>query len=372
MNVSTHPGTACGYPDLPQPLKHGAGARVAGTVYAGLGSAGSAWFGLSLAAPSPTWVARAPFPGTPREQAVAVASAGAVYVFGGLGLAADGRSQVLFDDIHRYEPVADAWELLPVHAPVGLLGAAACALADGRILFLGGASKAVVEGFFARLAEAGDDEAQRLAVTRDYLGREPKAYGFNAEALCFDPVTQRWQGLGRLPFAPTLGAAVAREGGCVALVQGELKPGLRSRDAWQARVGATALDWQPLPCPPAAGGAPEPEGLAGAFAGYVDGSLLVAGGTNFPGAWAQYRAGRRYAHEGLAKTWHGDVHALVGGAWRRVGSLPWGLAHGLAFPVPQGLLLVGGERQGGAASAAVQCLRWDGVAAHDCAQGDRP
>eukprot|EP01035_Chromulina_nebulosa_P030044 gene30043-39902_t len=84
MNVSTHPGTACGYPDLPQPLKHGAGARVAGTVYAGLGSAGSAWFGLSLAAPSPTWVARAPFPGTPREQAVAVASAGAVYVFGGL------------------------------------------------------------------------------------------------------------------------------------------------------------------------------------------------------------------------------------------------------------------------------------------------
>ena len=104
------------------------------------------------------------------------------------------------------------------------------------------------------------------------------------------------------------------------------------------------------------------EGLAGAYAGFSNGALLVAGGANFPGARQRYHAGHLYAHEGLTKTWHDQIYALVDDQWHLAGRLPCSMAYGLAFELPEGVLLVGGELQGGAATAAVHLMRWDGEA----------
>ncbi len=88
--------------------------------------------------------------------------------------------------------------------------------------------------------------------------------------------------------------------------------------------------WSELPA------LPDPWGYAGVYAGVVDGSLLVAGGANFP-------AGLPW--EGGRKTWHADVFLLdePGGDWRRVGQLPLPLGYGGTAELAGGLLLIGGS-----------------------------
>lgn len=94
-----------------------------------------------------------------------------------------------------------------------------------------------------------------------------------------------------------------------------------------ARAGLT---WRPLPP------LPDPLGFAAPFAGVVDGSLVVAGGANFPdGApW-----------DGGAKVWHDRVFALdqPDGTWREVGRLPRPLAYGVSITTPRGMLCIGGS-----------------------------
>ena len=81
---------------------------------------------------------------------------------------------------------------------------------------------------------------------------------------------------------------------------------------------------------------PNPVGVAGAFAGVVDGQLVVAGGANFPDQppW-----------EGGRKVWHDRVYALSSpdAQWSEAGTLPGPLAYGVSVPTENGLLLIGGS-----------------------------
>lgn len=95
------------------------------------------------------------------------------------------------------------------------------------------------------------------------------------------------------------------------------------------------LTWSRLP------DLPEAPGVAGAFCGIAGGSLIVAGGSNFPDGppW-----------EGGAKRWHDAVWALdsPGGSWRRLeGSLPRPLAAGVAATWRDGIVCVGGADDAG-------------------------
>lgn len=92
---------------------------------------------------------------------------------------------------------------------------------------------------------------------------------------------------------------------------------------------------------------PDPCGVAGPFAGIVDGGLVVAGGANFPDGppW-----------EGGTKVWHDVIWRLdhEAGTWRDVGRLPRRLAYGVSVTVPDGLVCVGGSDADG---HAVGCFR---------------
>lgn len=348
-------------PDLPVPIRNGAGARLGDQIHLGLGSAGQTWLALDLAADRPEWVARAPFPGPAREQARAVAVAGGIHVFGGIGQ--DAGRTVSFDTVHRYDPVEDRWHEVATRCPQGVLGGALWS-PDGRVvLAVGGVNTAVIEGYFAQMSAAGDDDTAKARITEAYFSMRPEDYRFTADALCHDPATGRWSVLGRLPFAPTVGAATAVDGaGRITLVNGEIKPGLRT---CAARVGAfdgAQLRWMDLPDLVSPDAQASREGLAGAFAGHIGETLVVAGGTNFPGARTAFDAGQTWAHRGLTKTWHDTIHVLGAGGWQVVGRLPRGLASGLSFTLEDGVLLVGGELQGGEAIADVMLLRRDGDA----------
>ena len=81
---------------------------------------------------------------------------------------------------------------------------------------------------------------------------------------------------------------------------------------------------------------PDREGFAGAFAGVTDGSLIVAGGANFPD---------QKPWENGKKIWYDTVFALdkPDGVWRIVGKLPRPLGYGVSVTTSNGIVCVGGS-----------------------------
>ncbi|NII26299.1 sodium/solute symporter [Pseudoflavitalea sp. X16] len=91
------------------------------------------------------------------------------------------------------------------------------------------------------------------------------------------------------------------------------------------------LNWSQLPALP---GTP---GLAGCFAGVSNGTLLVAGGANFPDGGTPWT--------GSAKVWHNKVYALESptGQWKEAGMLPRSLGYGVSVTWRDGLICMGGS-----------------------------
>jgi N-acetylneuraminate epimerase len=353
-------GAAGAWPDLPVPIKNGAGARIGSTLYVGLGSAGKSWYAMDTSAPERRWVQLASFPDSPRDAASTVAVGGQIYVFAGSGkIHPEDKTLQIFDSAYRYDPASDKWSRLPTRTPLGLLAAAATTLDQTNVLFFGGVNKQIFDGFFIDNATAGDDKDATAAVAKAYFDQRPEDYFFTAQVLSYNVITNQWRNLGADPYRPTVGAAVATRGDEVTLVGGEVKPGLRSREAKSVVMRGDALQWHnsALPVPKAG---EQQEGVAGAFAGYSHGALIVAGGANFPGAWKQFDGGQNWANKGLHKTWRDEVYVLERGQWKATGKLPHSLGYGNGFEVDGGLLIVGGETQDGTPSQEVFMVRWDG------------
>ena len=93
-----------------------------------------------------------------------------------------------------------------------------------------------------------------------------------------------------------------------------------------------AYRWRRLPS------IPDRKGLAGLFSGVSGGSLLVAGGANFP---------KKPPWEGGRKEWRRGVYALrsPAGRWEQVGRLPRPLGYGVSASYDDRIICVGGSDQ---------------------------
>ena len=79
------------------------------------------------------------------------------------------------------------------------------------------------------------------------------------------------------------------------------------------------------------------KGVSAPFCGFIGPVAIVAGGANFPD---------KPLLEGGAKRVYRDVWAFADDAWTRIGLLPDSVAYGATFPVPEGLVLAGGQVDG--------------------------
>jgi N-acetylneuraminate epimerase len=102
----------------------------------------------------------------------------------------------------------------------------------------------------------------------------------------------------------------------------------------QVQTNAT-LNWNKLPS------IPDPVGFAGSFAGVSNGTLLVAGGANFPDGGAPWT--------GSVKVWSDRVFALesASGVWKEIGKLPHKLGYGVSITYKNSLILLGGSNEQG-------------------------
>ena len=116
----------------------------------------------------------------------------------------------------------------------------------------------------------------------------------------------------------------------IASAQMCVEAGPANSDTPQPDPTRARLHWSQLPP------LPDTNGVAGAFAGTCNGTLIVAGGANFPD---------RMPWEGGRKVWHDAVWALKSetGSWRSIGKLPRPLGYGFSASTPGGLLCVGGS-----------------------------
>lgn len=347
------------WPAFPVPLREAAGAAIGGQLYAGLGSAGAAWYRLDTARREPGWQRLADFPGAAPAGAACAASGQCLYVFGGAVTAA-GRAAQQSTTAWRYDTQLDAWQQLDLQLPLGLLGASALAQADGSIVLFGGYHRAQFDDFCRSHAAAG--ELERPAILRAYMARPVAAFAWNRHQWHFDPHSATLQDDGMLPFAGTCGAvAIAAADGPI-VSSGEIKPGLRTPLAWHARPDAGG--WERRALPDTAPGVPQ-EGVAAAFGGLCGGMPVLAGGTHFIGASANYAQQQLHAHAGLAKSWRRELYGFAGGQWRLLGLLPAPRAHGLSFQVGNSLLLVGGDTDGGAATLETLAITLSNGPGHD-------
>jgi len=101
---------------------------------------------------------------------------------------------------------------------------------------------------------------------------------------------------------------------------------------------------------------PDAEGFAGVYAGTSGGSLVLAGGANFP-------EGRPW--QGGKKVWHDRVFVLspAATAWREVGKLSTPLAYGASVSCGDRVVCIGGS-DASSHHDAVFSLRWDGRKIH--------
>ncbi|AYY82395.1 MULTISPECIES: N-acetylneuraminate epimerase [Proteus] len=345
-------------PNLPVTFKSGAGAISKNVIYVGLGTAGKSWYKLDLNGAIKQWEKIADFPGTQRDQAIALELNNNIYVFGGAGKENENSATIsALTDVYRYLPQENKWEKVNTRAPYGLVGHAGVNINNEQAIILGGVNQQIFDGYFVDLDRTKANKSENKKVISDYFNKPAEGYFFNRNIMEYNAENNQWRLFGVMPFNGTAGSALASDGHKITLINGEIKPGLRTSEVQTAILKNNQLQWnfitQKLPDP-----APnqQQDGLAGAFAGYSMHTLLVAGGANFPGAQANYAQQHYFAHQGLEKTWHKEIYGFVNNQWKVIGELPLPLGYGVTISHDNSLYLIGGETNKGEAVNSVITL----------------
>lgn len=237
------------------------------------------------------------------------------------------------------------------------MGHAGVNINNEQAIILGGVNQQIFDGYFVDLDRTKANKSENKKVISDYFNKPAEGYFFNRNIMEYNAENNQWRLFGVMPFNGTAGSALASDGHKITLINGEIKPGLRTSEVQTAILKNNQLQWnfitQKLPDP-----APnqQQDGLAGAFAGYSMHTLLVAGGANFPGAQANYAQQHYFAHQGLEKTWHKEIYGFVNNQWKVIGELPLPLGYGVTISHDNSLYLIGGETNKGEAVNSVITL----------------
>ena len=215
-------------PSLPVTIDNMAGALLKNTLYIVGGNVNgvpsSNVYSLNLSDLSEGWKEELPVPGNPRVQPVCAAQGGKLYVWGGFSTAGEGREATLSVDGYAYNPAAKEWKQVatPVDetgTPVSLGGGVALSMGQDAVLCAGGVNKDI---FLQAL--------QGIHKGKEYLSRPVDWYQFNRKLLKYDTKADKWIVLGDFEQGARAGAAMVSDGSSYYIINGELKPGIRTKD----------------------------------------------------------------------------------------------------------------------------------------------
>ncbi|MDR0692184.1 MAG: cyclically-permuted mutarotase family protein [Prevotellaceae bacterium] len=195
------------------------------------------------------WQSVPDFPGPARLQpAVAAQYDGnetCLYVFGGYDFDVETNAVPdILTDGYKFIPSQHQWVALSTicvdHETRAMVGASAISTGHDKIVFLGGVDKTL---FFydqdivrqIRQAQSAQDTSllkELTAQRRHYWLQPPEFFRFNKDIIVYRTVTNTWEKAGVLPGQPFAGAAVVKADDYFIMINGEIKPGVRTNEVY--------------------------------------------------------------------------------------------------------------------------------------------
>ncbi len=221
-------------PSLPVTIDNMAGALLDGVIYIVGGNVNgmpsSDVYSLDLNHLSQGWQKEADIPGNPRVQPVCAAQGDKLYVWGGFSTATAEKEATLSVDGFAYTPTTKTWQQVatPVDEngiAVSLGGGVALPMGEDAVLCAGGVNKDI---FLQAL--------QGIHKGKEYLSRPVEWYQFNRKLLKYDMKADKWSCLGDYEQGARAGAAMVTDGLSYYIINGELKPGIRTKDINRIKI----------------------------------------------------------------------------------------------------------------------------------------
>lgn len=207
-------------PSLPQPIDNAYAALLGDVIYLAGGNAegvpNESLYSFALDDAEATWQVVAQLPDGPRVQPVMAGLGDALYLWGGFCPKKGDADAYVNTTGWRYIPASDYWT--PIAAPPSFVGGGCALPLDAEhILCVGGVNADIFE-------RAIRGEFPNPA----YLLHDPAWYRFNRDLQCYNVRTGLWSCMDEREEIARAGAGIARLNDGFVVVQGEVKPGIRT------------------------------------------------------------------------------------------------------------------------------------------------
>ncbi|MCB2250238.1 N-acetylneuraminic acid mutarotase, partial [Salmonella enterica subsp. diarizonae] len=153
--------------------------------------------------------------------------------------------------------------------PLGMVGHVTW-VHDGKVFTTGGVNQNIFNGYFSDVALADGNKTLLDGINKNYFGKSAGDYLYSNTILTFDPDSSQWHYYGMLPFHGTAGATPVVNGDSIILINGEVKPGLRTDEVIAGQFKNKGLVWKKL------SPVSSPDGVAGGFGGMSHGDIIFA------------------------------------------------------------------------------------------------
>lgn len=245
-------------PSLPAPMDNLAAAFSGSCVYIAGGNENGhpchTFLYLDLASPQTGWQRLPDFPGPARVQPVLAAQQSPegkkIYLTGGFQPSDGDKAALVPTDVWAFLPETQTWTEETLLPPFEngmsrtFTGGCCVALGDSSLLFIGGVN---YDRFLAAVDRPRQLAAARASGNRlleDSLQAEAKAYmhhpvewyRFNTSLLHYNTYTKEWTSLGEYEPLARAGAGAIMDTDRLIIINGELKPGIRTPQVNQATL----------------------------------------------------------------------------------------------------------------------------------------
>lgn len=169
--------------------------------------------------------------GSVRNQAVAQVLNNNIYLFSGGG-------DTIFTDGYKYDISKNKWEKVSSvsvnNKEISLYGASSVKLNDKEMLVIGGFNKTVYDNAVKNLNTLKGKELEDFR--KIYFKLDPYEYNWNKEILIYNADTNSFRSIGKVPFDAPCGAGLIKDGDNLILINGEIKPGVRTNSIFVGNI----------------------------------------------------------------------------------------------------------------------------------------
>lgn len=258
LNKKTGKADTDTLPALPVTLDNASGAILDSVIYIfggnQQGQPSHDMYSLDLREPD-GWVKKPFTPSRSLVQPVMVAQNGALFVFGGYDIPMEiKKAQNTADTtlpaevsqaVWRYSPKNEKWENIskfPSDSSLSSLsGGVGVAIADSLILTLGGVNQEIFEDaldrnyYLSKVTETDRDTLteRMLSEAKTYLFHPVGWYKFTPDLYIYNVTDNTWKTIGEDTRAELAGASITYNDKEIYIINGEIKPGVRTPKIWK-------------------------------------------------------------------------------------------------------------------------------------------